>query len=76
MGIYRNYQIADMCYYLEGLKMYTYSLNSLDVISAVLFFTALLIEWTVAWRKSQALYERQDFLASMGVMLLTVVLDG
>ena len=40
-----------------------------------LFFTALLIEWTAAWRKSLALYERQDFLASMGVMLLTVVVD-
>ena len=40
-----------------------------------LFFTALLIECTVAWRKSLALYEQQDFLASMGVMLLTVVVD-
>ena len=40
-----------------------------------LFFTALLIEWAIAWRKSFALYERQDFLASMGVMLLTVVLS-
>ena len=34
-----------------------------------LFFTALLIEWVIAWRKSLTLYERQDFLASMGVML-------
>ena len=40
-----------------------------------LFFTALLIEWVIAYRKSLALYERQDFLASMGVMLLTVVID-
>ena len=40
-----------------------------------LFFTALLIEWAIAWRKSLALYERQDFLTSMGVMLLTVVVD-
>ena len=40
-----------------------------------LFFTALLIEWIIACRKSLALYERQDFLASMGVMLLTVVID-
>ena len=41
-----------------------------------LFFAALLIEWSFAWRKSLALYERQDFLfASMGVMLLTVVVD-
>ena len=40
-----------------------------------LFFTALLIEWAVAWRKSLALYERQDFLASIGVMLLAVVVD-
>ena len=40
-----------------------------------LFFTALLIEWAIAWRKSLPLYERQDFLASMGVMLLTVVID-
>ena len=40
-----------------------------------LFFTALLIEWVIAYRKSLALYERQDFFASMGVMLLTVVID-
>ena len=40
-----------------------------------LFFSALLIEWVIAYRKSLALYERQDFLASMGVMLLTVVID-
>ena len=40
-----------------------------------LFFAALLIEWSFACRKSLALYERQDFLASMGVMLLTVVVD-
>ena len=40
-----------------------------------LFFTALMIEWVIAWRKSLTLYERQDFLASMGVMLLTVVID-
>ena len=39
-----------------------------------LFFTALLIEWVIAYRKSLALYERQDFFASMGVMLLTVVI--
>ena len=40
-----------------------------------LFFTALLIEWVIAYRKSLVLYERQDFFASMGVMLLTVVID-
>ncbi len=40
-----------------------------------LFFVALAIEWTVAWRKSLPLYHRQDFFASMGVMLITVVVD-
>jgi len=40
-----------------------------------LFFIALAIEWTVAWRKSLPLYHRQDFFASMGVMLITVVVD-
>ena len=46
------------------------------VIYALPFFLiALAIEWTVAWRKALPLYERQDFLASMGVMGLTVVID-
>jgi len=40
-----------------------------------LFFIALAIEWTVAWQKSLPLYHRQDFFASMGVMLITVVVD-
>ena len=45
------------------------------IFALPLFFAALLIEWAIAWQKSLALYERQDFLASMGVMLLTVVID-
>lgn len=40
-----------------------------------LFFVALAIEWTVAWRKSLPLYHQQDFFASMGVMLITVLVD-
>ena len=40
-----------------------------------LFFVALAIEWTVAWQKSLPLYHREDFFASMGVMLITVVVD-
>ena len=40
-----------------------------------LFFIALAIEWTVAWQKSLPLFHRQDFFASMGVMLITVVVD-
>ena len=40
-----------------------------------LFFVALAIEWTVAWRKCLPLYHRQDFFASMGVMLITVAVD-
>ena len=45
------------------------------IFALPLFLSALLIEWVVAWRKSLALYERRDFMASMGVMLLTVVID-
>jgi sterol desaturase/sphingolipid hydroxylase (fatty acid hydroxylase superfamily) len=46
------------------------------VIYALPFFLiAMAIEWTFAWRKALPLYERQDFLASMGVMGLTVVID-
>lgn len=39
------------------------------------FFTALVIEWAVARRKALPLYDKQDFVASMGVMGLTVVID-
>jgi sterol desaturase/sphingolipid hydroxylase (fatty acid hydroxylase superfamily) len=40
------------------------------------FFLALVIEWRWAWQQSLPLYDRKDFLASMGVMLLTVVVDA
>ncbi len=41
-----------------------------------LFFLALLIEWRTASQSALDLYEKQDFLASMGVMLLTVIVDA
>jgi sterol desaturase/sphingolipid hydroxylase (fatty acid hydroxylase superfamily) len=45
------------------------------IFALPLFFIALVIEWTIASRKALPLYYRQDFLASMGVMGLTVVVD-
>ena len=61
----------------SGLMDQTLALLKDDwvIFALPLFLTALLIEWVVAWRKSLALYERRDFMASMGVMLLTVVID-
>jgi sterol desaturase/sphingolipid hydroxylase (fatty acid hydroxylase superfamily) len=49
--------------------------NDWVIFAVPLFFIALVIEWTIASRKALPLYHRQDFLASMGVMGLTVVVD-
>ena len=45
------------------------------IFALPVFFLAIFIEWRVASLKAQALYDKHDFLASMGVMLLTVIVD-
>ncbi|EED33574.1 sterol desaturase family protein [gamma proteobacterium NOR5-3] len=40
-----------------------------------LFFLAILFEWVYAAKKHLSWYERRDFLSSMGVLLLTGIID-
>ena len=49
--------------------------NDWVVFALPAFFAALLIEWLWARRQLRPYYQKDDFLTSMGIMLLTVVVD-
>ena len=49
--------------------------DDLVMLALPVFFAALLIEWLWARKQFRAVYEGQDFWASMRVMVLTVFVD-
>lgn len=49
--------------------------DDLVMLALPLFLSALFIEWLWARRQLAPIYDRADFLTSIGIMLLTVVVD-
>ncbi len=56
-------------------RVMTVMQDDLVMLALPLFFTALLIEWVWAQKQFRPVYEKQDFWASMRIMVLTVFVD-
>ena len=56
-------------------RVMTVMQDDLVMLALPVFFAALLIEWLWARKQFRAVYEGQDFWASMRIMVLTVFVD-